>query len=78
MAMEAPSWADQWGAGGIGAMEEDDSTKTERDDKKKKTAGFGKAKAAAVAGAQKVKSGTSMGIKWIKNQCHKKKPSPSE
>ncbi|PQQ03608.1 hypothetical protein Pyn_03460 [Prunus yedoensis var. nudiflora] len=52
MATEAPGWADQWGAGGIG-----------------------KAKVAAMAGAEKIKNGTSNGIKWIKNQCQKKKPS---
>ncbi|KAI3466566.1 hypothetical protein Pfo_023229 [Paulownia fortunei] len=75
MAAEGPSWADQWGEGGIGAME-DDSSKSNKDsggDKKvASSAGFGKAKAVAVAGAQKVKNGTSMGIKWVKNKCQKK------
>ena len=74
MAGEAPSWADQWGAGGIGAMDEDDKKRTNKENSnKKKMAGFGKAKEAAMAGAQKVKIGTIMGIKWIKNQCQKKK-----
>ncbi|PQQ18392.1 hypothetical protein Pyn_23486 [Prunus yedoensis var. nudiflora] len=27
MATEAPGWADQWGAGGIGALEDGDNTK---------------------------------------------------
>ncbi|KAK9268157.1 hypothetical protein L1049_010599 [Liquidambar formosana] len=79
MASEAPSWADQWGAGGIGALEEGENAKTQKDSgNNKKTgakatasAGFSKAKAAAVVGAQKVKSGTSTGIKWVKSKCQK-------
>ncbi|KAF8030128.1 hypothetical protein BT93_E2532 [Corymbia citriodora subsp. variegata] len=74
MASEAPSWADQWGAGGFGAIDDDGAKKDEGSNQKKaesKTA-FTKAKAAAAAGAQKIKSGTSGGIKWIKNQCQKK------
>ncbi|KAG8385747.1 hypothetical protein BUALT_Bualt03G0077500 [Buddleja alternifolia] len=67
MATDGPSWADQWGEGGFGAME-DDKTKTNKEAATKKkaasSAGFGKAKAVAVAGAQKVKNSTSMGIKW--------------
>ncbi|CAK9176066.1 unnamed protein product [Ilex paraguariensis] len=77
MASEAPSWADQWGAGGIGAIEEDQNTATNKDSvSEKKTttssAGFSKAKAAAMAGAQKFKNGTTMSIKWVKNKCQKK------
>lgn len=83
MASEAPSWAEQWGSGGIGAIPEDDNTNAKKDSTdNKKTgaksaalAGFGKAKAAATAGAQKVKTGTSMGITWVKNKCQKKTPS---
>ncbi|PON82584.1 hypothetical protein TorRG33x02_215930, partial [Trema orientale] len=79
MASEGPSWADQWGAGGIGAMEEDDSTTAKKESGANKKgegkAGLTKAKAAALAGAQKIKSGTSNGIKWIKNQCQKKNTS---
>ncbi|KAF5729063.1 hypothetical protein HS088_TW21G01220 [Tripterygium wilfordii] len=74
MAAEAPSWADQWGTGGIGAME-DDNTTSKQDSSSKKTeakTGFGKAKAAASVGAQKIMSGTSSGFKWVKNQCQKK------
>nr|GMD86035.1 ankyrin repeat domain-containing protein 13C-B [Ipomoea batatas] len=37
-----------------------------------RSGGLGKAKAVAMAGAQKVKNGTSMGIKWVKNKCQKK------
>ncbi|KAI3419251.1 uncharacterized protein J3R85_013241 [Psidium guajava] len=74
MASEAPSWADQWGAGGFGAMEDDGAKKEEGSNQKKaeSKAVFTKAKAAATAGAQKIKNGTSSGIKWIKNQCQKK------
>ncbi|WOG89977.1 hypothetical protein DCAR_0209218 [Daucus carota subsp. sativus] len=77
MGTEAPSWADQWGAGGIGAVEEVDTLENNKDggNKKKGTsssAGLSKAKAVAVGGAQKVKNGTTMGIKWIKNKVQKK------
>ncbi|KAF5728583.1 hypothetical protein HS088_TW21G00731 [Tripterygium wilfordii] len=74
MAAEAPSWADQWGAGGIGAME-DDNTTTKQDGHSKKTdskKGFGKAKAAASVGAQKIICGASSVFKWVKNLCQKK------
>ena len=78
MAAEAPGWADQWGAGGIGALEDAESAKTAENNSSNKKAetksGLGKAKVAAMAGAEKIKSGTSNGIKWIKNQCQKKKP----
>ncbi|KAM6585715.1 hypothetical protein CsatB_012717 [Cannabis sativa] len=74
MASDGPSWADQWGTGGIGAMEDEDNAKKESDANKKGEgkAVLTKAKAAALAGAQKIKSGTSNGFKWIKNQCQKK------
>ncbi|KAL8032860.1 hypothetical protein ABFX02_13G124400 [Erythranthe guttata] len=75
MAAEGPSWADQWGQGGFGAMtdEKTESNKDGGNDKKAPaSAGFGKAKSAAMAGAQKVKNGTSMGFKWVKNKCQKK------
>lgn len=71
MAAEAPSWADQWGAGGIGAMEEGDDSKAKggrsSDKKGGSKPGFAKAKAATVAGAKKIGSGISNGIKWIMN-----------
>lgn len=76
MAAEAPSWADQWGAGGFGAMAEEDSANTNKESNSKKKAngkgGLDKAKATAVVGAQKIKSGASAGFKWVKNQCQKK------
>ncbi|OVA03382.1 hypothetical protein BVC80_205g10 [Macleaya cordata] len=83
MANEAPSWADQWGAGGIGAGEEETKPKVTKKDSSKKMAdmkatasvGLDKAKAAAVVGAQKVKAGTSVGVKWIKTQYQKRSSS---
>ncbi|KAL9384267.1 hypothetical protein Peur_024590 [Populus x canadensis] len=76
MASEAPSWADQWGAGGIGSMEDDNYTGTKQHtgNKKKVDAkgGLNKAKAAAMSGAQKLKSGASNSFKWVKSKCQKK------
>ncbi|KAG5246727.1 ankyrin repeat family protein [Salix suchowensis] len=67
MASEAPSWADQWGAGGFGSMEEDNyATKQDTSNEKKSDAkgGLNKAKTAAMSGAQKLKSGASSSFKW--------------
>ncbi|XVF87742.1 hypothetical protein PTKIN_Ptkin18bG0145000 [Pterospermum kingtungense] len=74
MEREAPSWADQWGAGGIGAMEDEDVTAKKENDKKKSKGkgGFNKAKTAAMKGAKKLKLGVSKGIAWVKNKCQKK------
>ncbi|KAH1231498.1 hypothetical protein GmHk_09G024378 [Glycine max] len=58
MASEAPRWADQWGAGGIGAMEDDDATRSQKDMRKNKNSG----------GFAKIKSGASICVTWIKNQ----------
>ncbi|KAK9714985.1 hypothetical protein RND81_06G135600 [Saponaria officinalis] len=66
MASDAPTWADQWGEGGIGVIDEV-AKEESSDNSKKKSPVLGKAKAAAIVGALKVKSGTSMGIKWVKN-----------
>lgn len=71
MATEAPSWADQWGAGGFGAMVEEEDTKAKKENEKKadRKGGFGKT-------VMKIKTGASNGFKWVKNQCQrKKKPS---
>ncbi|KAL8461445.1 hypothetical protein ACS0TY_032786 [Phlomoides rotata] len=72
MAADGPSWADQWGEGGIGVIGGDAGAKSNKDDQDKKkeanSGGLGKAKAVA----HKVKNNTSMGIKWIKNKCQKK------
>ncbi|WRX27636.1 hypothetical protein QQP08_020123 [Theobroma cacao] len=75
MASDAPSWADQWGAGGIGAMEDEDATAKKENGSKKKSegkGGFNKAKTAALMGAKKFKLGVSKGITWVKNKCQKK------
>ncbi|KAG6484400.1 hypothetical protein ZIOFF_052915 [Zingiber officinale] len=79
MENEAPSWADQWGTGGLDA---DDSKYKEsgKDNKKMEkvkafaSSSFGKAKAAATVGASKAKSSTNTGIKWIKTRYQKKTP----
>lgn len=77
---EAPSWADQWGAGGIGDRGDLDKEAKAKENDKKSTGGnakslasasFNKAKAAAITGAQKVKCGTSTGFKWVKAKCQK-------
>ncbi|KAL0286206.1 UNVERIFIED_CONTAM: hypothetical protein Sangu_2744000 [Sesamum angustifolium] len=55
MATDGPSWADQWGEGGFGAIPDENKTsnKDVGADKKPASAGFGKAKSVATAGAQK-------------------------
>ncbi|KAL1213279.1 hypothetical protein V5N11_028577 [Cardamine amara subsp. amara] len=61
MASEAPSWADQWGTGGIGEMPEEDNTKSKKD--------------AGGKNCQN-KSGKIVdfiSFKWMKNLVHKKK-----
>ncbi|OEL26593.1 hypothetical protein BAE44_0012387 [Dichanthelium oligosanthes] len=72
---DAPTWADQWGSG------DDDGSGNGKADNKKTVAGnvkaaasegLVKAKAAALVGAHKVKSGTSSGIKWVKEQYQKR------
>lgn len=85
MASEAPSWADQWGAGGIGAIEDDDHDTVTRSQKdtggknkisgSKSKAGFSKAKAVAMIGLEKIKSGASICVKWIKTQFKKRRTS---
>ncbi|KAL2244935.1 UNVERIFIED_CONTAM: hypothetical protein Sindi_2761700 [Sesamum indicum] len=58
MATDGPSWADQWGEGGFGAIPDENKTSSKDvgADKKPASAGFGKAKSVATAGAQKVKN----------------------
>ncbi|XP_062209321.1 uncharacterized protein LOC133911135 [Phragmites australis] len=80
---DAPTWADQWGSGDNGSLKRaggNGSSINAKADKKTVTGnvkaaaseGFIKAKAAALVGAQKVKSGTSSGIKWVKEQYQKR------
>lgn len=71
---DAPSWADQWGAGGIGAIEEEKAENKKDIDNKKNSAALSKANSIAKEGAKKLKKGTSTGIKWIKSKCQKKNP----
>ncbi|KAJ7554800.1 hypothetical protein O6H91_05G009600 [Diphasiastrum complanatum] len=78
------SWADQWDykyndeetTRGYHADEGSSRKKklTEYNQKLKSASktGFVKAKSAAVVGAGKVKAGTSTGIKWVKEQYHKR------
>ncbi|KAL9236932.1 hypothetical protein vseg_011544 [Gypsophila vaccaria] len=64
MASNAPTWADQWGEGGIGVIDEDpkEESSSNNNNSKKKSLGLGKAKAAA--------------IKWVKNLSVKKDNNP--
>lgn len=79
MPSEAPSWADQWGAGGIGAMEDDDGTRSHKHTGKNKNSdakgSFTKVKAIATIGVQRIKIGTSICMGWIKNQFKRKRTS---
>lgn len=77
---DAPTWADQWGSGGDGSFKKGSGSGTPNSEKKtvtgnvkaKASESFVKVKAAALVGAQKVKSGTSSGIKWVKEQYQKR------
>ena len=78
---KALGWGEQWSAEGHGGNDDDDKLMNKvgnnsgnkmRDVKATASEGLGKAKAAASMSAQKVKSGTSVGIKWFKNQYQKK------
>ncbi|KAL0694385.1 hypothetical protein Bca4012_061565 [Brassica carinata] len=67
MASEAPSWADQWGTGGIGVMAaKEGSTDGKKDAAKKKS---GKTK----AGFNRAKMVAFIGVNWMKNLVHRKK-----
>ncbi|KQK14352.1 uncharacterized protein LOC112270873 [Brachypodium distachyon] len=76
---DAPTWAEQWGSGGD---EKDTGGSGGNLNGEKKTVTgnvkaaasetYVKAKAASLVGAQKVKSGTSSGIKWVKEQYQKR------
>ncbi|KAK7387754.1 hypothetical protein VNO78_22546 [Psophocarpus tetragonolobus] len=64
MASEAPSWADQWGAGGIGAMEDDEGRSQKETAKNKKSGSKG--------AFGKVKASASNCVKWMKSLCKRK------
>ena len=76
--MASESWADVWGAGGIGATE-DDGTRSQNDIGKNKKSGtkggFTKVKEVAMIDTQKIKSGTSICVNWIRNQFKRKSTS---
>ncbi|KAG5391871.1 hypothetical protein IGI04_021834 [Brassica rapa subsp. trilocularis] len=67
MASEAPSWADQWGNGGIGVM----AAKEETTDGKKDASG--KKSSKAKAGFNRAKMVAFIGVNWMKNLVHRKK-----
>jgi len=77
---DAPTWADQWGSGDDDGASAGNGNGKAGGDKKtvagnvKAAAleGLFKAKAAALVGSHKVKSGTSSGIKWVKEQYQKR------
>lgn len=77
MGSEAPSWAEQWGAGGIGAMEDDGMRFQNKNNKNKrgKSKFTAKAKAMASVSVKKIKSTASSCVKWIKYQCNRKRAS---
>ncbi|GKB69364.1 TMV resistance protein N [Tanacetum coccineum] len=63
------SWADQWDSepeyyNGYSGSKSGNS-------KNKVAEGFGKSKAAATTGIKKVTKGTTLGLHWIKEKCHK-------
>ncbi|KAL9305821.1 putative ankyrin repeat domain-containing protein [Arabidopsis thaliana] len=66
MASEAPSWADQWGTGGIGVMAAEETTDGKKDVTGKKS---GKTK----AGINKAKIVVFIGVNWMKNLVQRKK-----
>ncbi|ESQ35671.1 hypothetical protein EUTSA_v10009555mg [Eutrema salsugineum] len=71
MASEAPSWADQWGTGGIGVMAaEEETTNGKKDAAGKKS---GKTK----AGFNRAKMVAFIGVNWMKNLVQRKKSSTS-
>lgn len=81
--MESKTWADQWGSGGFDDDYEKTNTKTRLGGGKQKgrkmegvkaaaSTGMVKAKTVAIVSAKKMKSGTSIGIKWVKRQYRKK------
>ncbi|KAF5726452.1 hypothetical protein HS088_TW22G00130 [Tripterygium wilfordii] len=77
MASKTPTWADQWD--NLDSQDDDDKNKKTSGSSGKKmtevkaaaSAGLDKAKVAATVSTQKVKSGTSAGMKWVKNQYQK-------
>lgn len=72
---DAPTWAsgEDSGSSNSNGKAGDKSSKTVAGKVKAAASeGFVKAKAAALVGAHKVKAGTTTGIKWVKEQYHKR------
>ncbi|VVA93752.1 unnamed protein product [Arabis nemorensis] len=67
MTSEAPSWADQWGTGGIGEMPEEENTKD-----------IGGKNASKTNSGNKSKIVDFISFKWMKNLVHKKKKNDSD
>ncbi|CAH2047970.1 unnamed protein product [Thlaspi arvense] len=63
MTSEAPSWADQWGTGGIGEMPEEENT----------NGAGGKKSGKTKSGINKGKIVDFISFKWMKNLVTKKK-----
>ncbi|OIW00067.1 hypothetical protein TanjilG_26404 [Lupinus angustifolius] len=59
MGSEAPSWAEQWGAGGIGSMEDNDN-RSQKDITENKNSG-------SKSGLTKAKATVTNCVKWIKS-----------
>lgn len=64
MATEAPSWADQWGAGGFGAMEDENNNNRSQNDTSKKSKN--------PSALCKAKATASNCVKWLKSLCKRK------
>ncbi|KAL1199004.1 hypothetical protein V5N11_019748 [Cardamine amara subsp. amara] len=65
MASEAPSWADQWGTGGIGVMAAEETTNGKKEVAGKTKAGINRAKIVAF-----------IGVNWMKNLVQRKNEGP--
>lgn len=68
------SWADQWDSSNHGDQYHDSNSQSSNTESKAKVygkkvgEGLGKTKAVASTGFNKMKQGTSLGLKWIKNK----------
>ncbi|EYU42522.1 hypothetical protein ABFS83_09G026300 [Erythranthe nasuta] len=72
--MDGGSWADQWDNSSDPLPEKKKSGGGAAAKYGKKVGeGLGKTKSAATTGVKKVKEGTSVGFRWIKDKCQKSK-----
>ncbi|KAK7851700.1 hypothetical protein CFP56_041299 [Quercus suber] len=73
MGSKAPGWGEQWSAEGYGGNDDDDKLMNKwQQDGRCESSSIGRTRQAASVSAQKVKSRTLVGIKWVKNQYQKK------